>query len=381
MTAAPLNDAISAFEAGDFKRAVTVLNPILDAAADPRIALLFGEACRAVGDDAGLERAADRLLALDAAAIRPLIWKGDVWSRRGEERRAVQFYATATARAAHIALTPALKAEVVRAEAAVSALHAQLGSFLEEYLCDHGLPPAKRSARIAKSLALMTGQAHADMLKQRPTVHFLPDLPDKGWYDASAFAWTTDMEEATNDIRAELLAVLGGKGAFQPYIEGDTHGPARNYQGLLNNPAWGAFYLWRDGRAVEENIALCPRTAAALSRVPTPDIPGRSPTAMFSLLKPHTRIPAHHGMLNARLIAHLPLIVPDGCAMRVGEETRAWAEGALTLFDDSVEHEAWNESDKTRVVLLFDVVRPELDYDERRAVRLCFEAVDAFGRA
>jgi aspartyl/asparaginyl beta-hydroxylase (cupin superfamily) len=99
---------------------------------------------------------------------------------------------------------------------------------------------------------------------------------------------------------------------------------------------------------------------------------------MFSLLKPQTHIPPHHGMLNTRLIAHLPLIVPEGCAMRVGDETRAWQTGKLALFDDSVEHEAWNKSDQTRVVLLFDVARPELDATELKAVALCFEAMDGF---
>ena len=86
-------------------------------------------------------------------------------------------------------------------------------------------------------------------------------------------------------------------------------------------------------------------------------------------------------MLNARLICHLPLVVPNGCAMRVGSETRSWTEGKLTIFDDTVEHEAWNKSPDTRVVLLFDIARPELDEDEMQAVRLCFAAADAYRSA
>ena len=65
--------------------------------------------------------------------------------------------------------------------------------------------------------------------------------------------------------------------------------------------------------------------------------------------------------------------------MRVGNETRPWRTGELTLFDDSVEHEAWNDSDDTRVILLFDVARPELDPQEARAVDLCFRAIDDYG--
>jgi aspartate beta-hydroxylase len=372
--------AVSAFEDGKFVQTIGLLRPIVDTDNDPRIALLLGEAYRATGDDMGLEHAADRLTAIDPVAIRPLLWKGEIWTRRQDERRAAQFYSTALARAETGHVTPALAAELARAASAVTALHNRLSVFLETYLCDHDMPPEKRSERITRSIAMMTGGADAGQTAQRPTIHFLPHLPDDGWYDAAAFAWTADMARETAAIRNELLALLSLDGVFRPYIEGDTHGPARNYQGLLNNPAWGAFYLWRDGVSVPENMARCPATAAALSKVPQPCISGRSPTAMFSLLKPRTRIPAHHGMLNARLIAHLPLIIPTGCAMRVGNETRPWREGEITLFDDSVEHEAWNDSDETRVVLLFDVARPELSAEERRAVSLCFAAVDAFGR-
>jgi aspartate beta-hydroxylase len=376
-----LAEAIAAFEGGDGARVIAVLSPSLETDPDPRAALLLGEAYRSVGDDAGLERAADRMIALDTAAIRPLIWKGDIWSRRRDERRAIQFYSAALHRAESGTVTPALAPELKRAARAVAELHDQLSIFLDQYLCDHGMPPEKRSARIITSIAMMTGQVQAEPNAQKPTVHYLPDLPDDGWYDAAPLAWATEIEQATDAIHAELVALLSGDGHFQPYIEGDTHGPARNYQGLLNNPAWGAYYLWRDGQPIAENIARCPKTAAALSRVPRPDIPGRSPTAMFSLLKPQTHIPAHHGMLNARLIAHLPLIVPPDCAMRVGAEARPWVAGKITLFDDSVEHEAWNNSNETRVVLLFDVARPELDAEEQRAVSLCFAAIDAFGRA
>ncbi len=84
------------------------------------------------------------------------------------------------------------------------------------------------------------------------------------------------------------------------------------------------------------------------------------------------------GGFNGRLIAHLPLIVPEGCAMRVGDETRVWKTGKLAIFDNSVNHEAWNRSAETRVVLLFDLPRPELDDEEQRAIDLCFRAVDAY---
>jgi len=71
---------------------------------------------------------------------------------------------------------------------------------------------------------------------------------------------------------------------------------------------------------------------------------------MFSLLAPHTRIPSHYGDTNARLVGHLPLILPGNCRFRVGNEIREWRYGEAWLFDDTIEHEAWNDSDEVRVI-------------------------------
>lgn len=101
--------------------------------------------------------------------------------------------------------------------------------------------------------------------------------------------------------------------------------------------------------------------------------------ALWSLLKPGTHIQPHHGLLNTRLICHLPLLAPSDCALRVGAETRAWRTGEMLIFDDSVEHEAWNRSTETRVVLLFEVWRPEILPEEREALARLFEAIDQFG--
>jgi len=100
---------------------------------------------------------------------------------------------------------------------------------------------------------------------------------------------------------------------------------------------------------------------------------------VFSLLRPGARIPPHTGFLNARLICHLPLIVPPDCTFRVGNETRTWREGEAWVFDDTIEHEAHNGSDQTRVILIFDVWRPEVSADERGSIAAMLEAIDAHG--
>ena len=97
---------------------------------------------------------------------------------------------------------------------------------------------------------------------------------------------------------------------------------------------------------------------------------------LFSLLRPGARIPPHNGFVNTRLICHLPLIVPESCGLRVGNDTRALVEGKAWLFDDTIEHEAWNGSDRTRVILLFEIWRPEFTEEERRLVSAMFQAID-----
>jgi aspartate beta-hydroxylase len=120
---------------------------------------------------------------------------------------------------------------------------------------------------------------------------------------------------------------------------------------------------------------------AVLEAVPMPIQPGRTPAAMYSLLKPRTRIPPHTGVTNVRLVTHLPLIVPDGCGFRVGNETRQWEPGRAWVFDDTIEHEAWNDSDTLRVVFIFDIWHPHLSAAERSLITALTEGLNAFSGA
>jgi aspartyl/asparaginyl beta-hydroxylase (cupin superfamily) len=154
--------------------------------------------------------------------------------------------------------------------------------------------------------------------------------------------------------------------------------PLNQWVELNNSPRWSAFHLYKMGALVEENAAKCPKTMKALRHAPQPDQPGRTPAAMFSLLKPNTRIPPHTGVTNVRLVTHLPLIVPEGCRFRVGNETRDWIPGKALVFDDTIEHEAWNDSDKLRVVLIFDIWHPELSQAERSMITAMGRALGEF---
>lgn len=143
------------------------------------------------------------------------------------------------------------------------------------------------------------------------------------------------------------------KSRFSPYLKSGNAVIGRDDQGLADNSDWSALYLWEHGQLVEEHA---------------PSFRGS--------LAPRTRIPAHTGLLNTRLICHLPLIVPPHCgALRVGNEVRPWVEGELLIFDDSIEHEAWNDIDRDRVVLLFEIWRPEITAEERAMISALLTAV------
>jgi len=151
--------------------------------------------------------------------------------------------------------------------------------------------------------------------------------------------------------------------------------PANLWSPLDRSDQWSARYLWRYGVRDDAVCARCPQTAAILDALPLADIPGRAPTAFFSVLKPGTHLPPHTGVSNIRSVVHLPLIVPDKCGFRVGGETREWRVGEAFVFDDTIEHEAWNDSDTIRAILIVDVWNPHLTPDETTMLRRLFGAL------
>ena len=214
----------------------------------------------------------------------------------------------------------------------------------------------------------------------RPTPSFLyfPELAAIEFHDRDAFPWLDRLEAAAADIRAELIAVMAdGPAALEPYVAVDGL-PQERWRELNKSRRWGVYYLWRAGAPEAPNLARCPKTAAALDAWPRCELEGTAPTAVFSILDAKTRIPPHVGVNNARLIVHLPLIVPDGCGFRVGAETRTWEPGKAFVFDDTIEHEAWNDSDQPRAVLILDTWNPDLSAAEREMVTALTAGVGAY---
>ena len=202
-----------------------------------------------------------------------------------------------------------------------------------------------------------------------PTDFHFPGLTEREFHPRERFPWLADLEAATGMMSAELKAVLSAeRSELVPYVQYDDHLPMDQWRPLNRSLDWTAIHLLENGKPVEANARHCPGTLKLLQKLPQPDIPNSSPNAMFSLLAPGIRIPPHVGVSNARLVCHLPLIIPEGCWFRVGAETRHWKVGEALVFDDTIEHEAMNPSDELRVVFIFDIWHPDLSDIEREAV-------------
>lgn len=335
--------------------------------------LLLAQACNRLNDVEGEEAALMSQLAGDKRNLPALLAMGALKAKTEDIRAATSFYKTALAQASITSTPPALEPFLQRAKAFLDKAEQTFEAHLLDSMRRRGVPLTQ--PRISQAIALLTGKT--TIYLQQPSMFYFPGLPQRQFYERAEFDWLRDVEAAVPAMQAELREILTNGQDFRPYVETKPGRPSPNNR-LLDDPSWGAHYFWNEGTQTVDNARRAPATMAALSAAPMPFISGRSPMALWSLLKPGTHIAPHHGLLNTRLICHIPLIAPANCALRVGNETRAWETGEALIFDDSIEHEAWNRSTETRVVLLYEIWRPEVDAEERAALTTLFEAIDTF---
>jgi len=300
------------------------------------------------------------LLEAKPHSVRAHVLLGDRHDAKGDEQTAVYYYRRAMRLAE---MQDLADANVSKAAQELARLESQSHARREARLNTRGLPASKRSPRLAEALEIASGQKRRYV--QEPTAFIWPGLPAVQFFDSAQFEWAPAVETAAPAIRAELDALLSaGTDDFRAYIQHQTVAPEAN-KALLGKKDWSILPLCENGWLTPSVIEKCPVTWETMLQAPLPRIPGWGPTVVFSLLKGGARIAPHNGMFNTRLVCHLPLIVPPGCRFRVGNEVREWEQGKLLIFDDTIEHEAWNDSREDRVVLIFDVWRPELSDQEK----------------
>lgn len=323
---------------------------------------------------------AERHLAANPHDIPALIVKGDALAALGDERAATAFYNLALRAAGDgRGLGPNIIADLKRVHEKARDQTRRFEGHLNDSLRSAGFDPVASSERFTQSLELMAGRKQ--LYLSRPLFYLFPGLPQVQFQPADTLPWMREVEAATGDMRAELQALLEEPERFRPYVESRKDRTNSDTAGMIDNPDWSALFLWKDGVEQQEVARRCPRTMEALASVPLCRVPGRTPSILFSKLGAGARIPPHHGLINVRLICHLPLIAPPGSRFRVGNDVREWKEGQGWAFDDTVEHEARNDSDLDRTILIFDVWKPELTAEERDLVASMFQSIDSYGKA
>ncbi|XP_050657949.1 aspartyl/asparaginyl beta-hydroxylase isoform X12 [Macaca thibetana thibetana] len=159
-------------------------------------------------------------------------------------------------------------------------------------------------------------------------------------------------------IRDEGLAVMDkAKGLFLPEDEN-----------LREKGDWSQFTLWQQGRRNENACKGAPKTCTLLEKFP--ETTGcRRGQIKYSIMHPGTHVWPHTGPTNCRLRMHLGLVIPkEGCKIRCANETKTWEEGKVLIFDDSFEHEVWQDASSFRLIFIVDVWHPELTPQQRRSL-------------
>lgn len=343
-------------------------------ASDPKFAMPHANLSRLHslrGDRAAALKAIDAAIAAEPTAWGPHFEKARLLEDAGRRQQAAMSWSKMLSYIPEpVANSPQAQPWVNQAREAVRANQSELHAFLSQRVdlaSRAGTATARELERFEHCLDIVTGKR--PFVTARPLMLPFPRLPAIPFFEREDSPWVKDVEAQFPAMLEELQGVLASQqAAFEPYVKTAAGEPPAQFAPLDHNLDWGAYFLWKDGKRIDAHADMCPRTEAALALAPQNTVPGRAPVAFYSALKPGTHIPPHNGATNTRLTVHMPLVIPPDCALRVGDETRAWEPGKLLMFDDTIRHEAWNRSDRLRVVLIFDVWHPMLTELERELV-------------
>ena len=358
---------VHAFQRGDAQGALELLQQArARAPRDPMILLTIGRIHREAGRPEQEWGTIIGALEIDPYFLPALLGKGEFLEQQRKSREAAgAFRDVLKVAPAEVEWPPALRRRLTHAREVVERDTEELIHYL-------GHRVSATRASVDQALAGRWDEAVSILAGRTRPYHSqcnqlqVPRLPAITFYDDALFPWMRELESRTDQIKAELQEMLASRGEeFVPYIQYRPGDPVNQWDKLNHSRNWSGFHLYAHGEPVPEHLAQCPRTAEALALVDAVEIAGLCPNAMFSALAPGAHIPPHTGETNARLVAHLPLVVPEKCSYRVGFDWRQWREGKCWVFDDTLEHEARNDSGQVRVILMFDVWNPLLSLEER----------------
>ena len=375
-----VEEAIGLAQRGDFHNAEARLYDLLEADPGDLLGWMTLAGIRGHGGDAaGQFEAIQKALAIDPYFVPGLLLKGNWYESRGNAVLAHSTYTHALTVSPDEPYWPEqFHAELSHAKRYVQRYAEGMSRHLTDKLSalraelDGG-----DAERWDEAVSIRSGLTQPYLSNSNQL--YIPRLPAIPFFDREQFPFLDELEAHTDVIRDEVSSALAERqDGFSPYIAYRAGEPVNQWSDLNHSTDWNAYHLFKGGEPVEENLASCPRTRALLEKLPLCGLSGLCPNVFFSALAPKTRIPPHDGESNARVIAHLPLIVPDNCGIRVGFETREWEVGKALIFDDTLEHEAWNDSDELRVVMIFDLWNPLLSEQDRALASALAESTRGF---
>lgn len=369
----------SAFAAGANNEGLTYLRNLGDAApahapTQYRLAVIEEQ----IGEPSGAEKAYIRCLQADPGNMMAYLYAGYFFATKQEPALdiAAQLYSLGrdvNETLVHLHQDGSADVETRKRSLAAKNLLAQTMANL------HGRA-AENGGRVEKAVwpQSMAGAPDFGEADQRPHEFYIPAVKPIRFAEKDDMPWAHALEAAFEDIRTEFLAALSSdEDLSRPYLDAGMQ-LGTEYDAIKGNLNWAALDLYRSGEANDEVLERFPATRAALKNVPLVEFNSQPFEVFFSQLKPHQHIPPHFGLSNHGITVHLPIIVPEKCQIRVGSEWREWQEGKILAFDDSFDHEARNDSDELRVVLIFEVWHPDLTDSEIKAVRQSFNTRDAW---
>ncbi|HET9050017.1 MAG TPA: aspartyl/asparaginyl beta-hydroxylase domain-containing protein [Chiayiivirga sp.] len=331
------------------------------------------------GDSEAALASLNRAILYDNSAWGARIEKAQLLEALGRPREAaLGWQEAASSIPAALRESPRMRGVMEHAQSVVTQNLAQLRDHLMDDLGEAMRGESDADLRrFHHALDIATGRR--GFVVAEPVFFPFPRLPAIPFFERDQFPWAEEVESHWQGIREELLGVMNhDEAGFDAYVQTREGQSSAQFAPLDRNKAWSAYFLWKHGQRIDAHCQACPTAASAIEAAPLPRIRARAPAAFFSRLDPGVHIPPHNGATNARLTVHLPLIVPDNCRFRVGDETRQWQEGTLLLFDDTIRHEAWNGSDRQRVVMIFDIWNPFLTELERSLVTRAIEGLVSF---
>jgi aspartate beta-hydroxylase len=375
---------------GDATRAMETLLAAREAEPDNAATMhQLGAAQSAVGDWQGAASSLERCLSLAPNAFVARLRLGVAREQLGDGHAALVAYFgainVAQARGRWLGddtTAPGLQVAVKHAIATVDyGRHQLFNAVLEPLRQRYG---SSELTRVEECLAIYLEEKPLALPdpRQQPKFLYFPGVPSQPYYPRKRFPWQAELESNTAVIREELRGVLSQPQHLESFLLTDSPQDTAELLRSSGNgdAAWDAYFFHRHGERYDAHALSCPRTAVLLDALPLAYVREHSPETLFSVLRPGSHILPHRGVTNTRLVTHLPLIVPPDCALRVGGEIHEWQEGCCVTFDDTFEHEAWNHSDETRVVLIVDSWNPDLSEAERAAVADLVGAIGDFSR-